>query len=230
MRTTMKTLLCLAFLITQQLAFSADFDQHGKLITPDRKAMQRANKQHKDGYHKLAVKYYKEAAQYGNNDAKYMIAMYYISQKEWPRGYAWLNLMTSATDEQQANIDQIQTLIKKNEKKAALRIYKDLKKQYSPLANLESRQKWARQDQVGSRISGAPSVRSASSYAPGRNFSGGAVQPGAAIMGGASPDGGSIAPGESLHGQIESYVYEFELTIGNVVLKDLELIDSDEEQ
>ncbi|WP_395374284.1 hypothetical protein [Marinicella sp. W31] len=227
---TLKILISVIILLLVQTAHSVEFDAHGKLITPDKKAMQRANKQHKDGYTKLAVKYYKEAAKFGNNDAKYMIAMYHLSQKEWPRGYAWFNLMTAATEEQQANITQVQKLIKPEEKEAAAAIYKDLKKEYSPLVNLESRQRWARQDQTGSRIAGAPSIRSSSSYAPGRNASSGPIQPGAGVAGGAAPDGASIQPGESMHSQIQNYVYEFENTIGNVVLKDLELIESEDDQ
>jgi len=230
MKTTSTILLSVIFLLMVQTLQAVEFDTHGKLITPDKKAMQRATKQHKDGYLKLAVKYYKEAAKYGNNDAKYMIAMYHFSNKDWPRGYAWLNLMTTANEEQQANVDQVQKLIKPKEKEAALVIYKELKKQYSPLANLESRQRWARQDQTGSRIAGAPAIRSSSSYAPGRNAASAGVQPGAQISGGAAPDGASIQPGESMYGQIQNYVYEFENTIGNVVLKDLELIEEDDDQ
>ena len=203
-------------MVTTFSAVATQFDIHGKFIAPDELAMQQALKQQKDGYPKLAMKYLKDAAKFGNNDAKYMIGMYHISQKEWAQGYAWLNLMTAATSKQKEKMNQIQQLISSDEKKAAANIYKKIKPQYSPLANLKHRQKWASQDQVGSRISGAPAIRSVSSFAAGRT-----------TEGGVTADPTSYTAGEQLHNQITDYVFEFETTIGNVVLGDLELIDND---
>ena len=213
-KTTTVLLLLLFFSNGMQ---ATQFDLHGKLIPPDERALKHALKQQKDGYPELALKYFKDAAKFGNNDAKYMIGMYHFSQKEWPQGYAWLNLMTGATAEQKEKIKNIQQLISADEKKVAASIYKQLKPKYSPLANLEHRQKWARQDQVGSRISGAPAIRSSGSYAAGRNMTGGS--------GGITADAASYISGEKLYDQISNYVYEFENTIGQVVLSDLELID-----
>ena len=212
-------LLTLVMAFFSQATLATQFDVHGKLIPPDKQAMQKALKQQRDGYSQLTLKYLKDAAKYGNNNAKYMIGMYHFSQKEWPRGYAWLNLMTGATSEQKAKIQHIQKLISAEEKSAAASIYKQLKPKYSPLANLQHRQKWARQDQVGSRIGGAPAIRSIGSHAPGRNAN-------SKMPGGMTVDASSHTAGEQLQNQITDYVYEFESTIGNVVLGDLELLDN----
>ncbi|WP_395374287.1 hypothetical protein [Marinicella sp. W31] len=216
LKPTRSIIVALVFALTSLTSSATQFDIHGKLIPPDEKALQLALEQQKEGYPQLTMKYLKDAAKFGNNDAKYMIGMYHLSQKEWARGYAWLNLMTEASSEQKEKIKQIQQLISSDEKSIAASIYKKLKPQYSPLANLEHRQKWARQDQVGSRIAGAPPMRSIGAYAPSRNSGGGV-----------SIDPTSYMPGEKLYEQITDYVYEFESTIGNVVLSDLELIDND---
>ncbi|WP_395374286.1 hypothetical protein [Marinicella sp. W31] len=210
-------IIAIVFALCSYASFATQFDLHGKLIAPDERAMQLALKQQKDGYPQLSMKYLKKAAKFGNNDAKYMIGMYHFSQKEWARGYAWLNLMTGASSEQKEKIKQIKQLISSDEKKIAANIYNKLKPQYSPLANLEHRQKWAREDhQVGSRIGGAPPMRSTGSFAVGRN-----------VNGGVTPDAASYTATETLYDQITDYVFEFESTIGNVVLGDLELIDND---
>ena len=206
--------IVLVFVVTSYSTSATQFDTHGKLIPPDEKALQLALEQQQAGYPKLTMKYLKDAAKFGNNDAKYMIGMYHISQKEWGRGYAWLNLMTYATSEQKEKMNHITQLISAGKKNTATSIYKKLKPHYSPLANLEHRQKWARQNQIGSRIDGTPPMRSIDTYAPGRNSGGGL-----------SVDPTSYISGEKLYQQITDYVFEFETTIGNVVLGDLELIE-----
>jgi len=208
-----KILILVLFFISNTVA-ATEFDIHGKLIPPDEKFLKMGLKQQKDGYPKLGIKYFKDAAKFGSNDAKYMIAMHHFSQKDWPNGYAWLNLMTAATTKQKQKIDQIKQLISVKERTAAASIYQQLKPKYSPLANLEHRQKWASKTQVGSRINGAPAIRSLSSYAAGRN-----------AKGGVTANAATVTPGERLYDQVSNYVYEFENTIGQVVLGDLELID-----
>jgi len=209
---------------------AAKFNQHGKLITPDQLALQQGLKQQNDGYFEAAMKHYNRAARFGNNDAKFIIGMYHFSKKDWPTGYAWLNLMSSANDEQKAQIESIKGLITDAEKQQAAEIYKGLKKQYSPLANLEYRQAWASNGTITTRARVKSPIRSVTSYAPSLSISMTRSGPEGIIETNiaASVDPTSGMPGEILYDQINDYVFELENTVGDVVLGDLELIETGE--
>ena len=212
-------------------AWAGKFNQHGKLITPDMVAMQQGLKQQKDGYIESALKHYNHAARFGNNDAKYIIAMYHISNKNWSRGYAWFNLMTDASDEQKQNIASIQGLITDQEKQEAAKIYKNLKALYSPLANLEHRQAWASDGTITTRARVKSPIRSVNSYSPSRTITMTRSGPEGVIVTNvaASVDPTSAIPGEHLYQQINDYVFELENQVGNVLLEDLELIETGDE-
>ncbi|WP_395374285.1 hypothetical protein [Marinicella sp. W31] len=223
------TFFCFSFFISGNL-IAASFDIHGKLITPDMAAMKQGLDQQKDGYIEAAMKHFSHAAKFGNNDAKYMIGMYHFSKKDWPRGYAWLNLMSDANDEQKAQMESIKTLITDQEKHQAAQIYIKLKAQYSPLANLEYRQAWASAGTITTRARIKSPVRSVNSYSPSRTITMTRSGPEGIIQTdiAASVDPTSVLPGEQLYSQINDYVFEIENSVGEVVLGDLELIDTNE--
>ena len=215
------------------------FDIHGKLKTPDLVALNMGLKLEEDGYTDSALEHFIQSAKFGNNDAKYIVAMYHFSNKNWPEGYAWLHLMNAVSEEQKEQISAIQQLISDDEKKQAAVLYQSLKKEYSPLSNLMYRKRWASSGDRTSRRSIKSPIRSVNSYGPTMVASFSLVDRSPRQLGeefivettlSAAADPATIIPTEKLSNQIEEYIFEFENNVGNVVLDDLELVEPEDEK
>jgi len=203
-KTTLILLLSLAFTSMAKTRVGLYFDDHGKLIPPDQILVARALKQDKDGYKELAMRYLKEAASFGNDQAKYFTGLLYIQQKDWVNGYAWLKLVHSGTGDIDSLRPKVETLISEEEKQRAEAIFENLKEQYSTLAGFEKRDAWRRSIRpTGSRIGGSKNMRSVS------------IQTGS----------GAIVQGRELEKMLDTFTYDYEFNPGQVNIGVLELIE-----
>ena len=207
-KTTFILLLALAFASTAKTRVGLYFDDHGKLIPPDQILVARALKQDQDGYKELAMRYLKEAAAFGNDQAKYFTGLLYIQQKDWINGYAWLKLVHSGTGDIDTLRPKVETLISEEEKQQAEVIYTNLKEEYSTLAGFEKRDKWRRSIRpTGSRIGGSKNMRSV-------NITTGS---------------GAIVQGNELEKMLDTFTYDYEFNPGQVNIGVLELIEEEKQ-
>ena len=203
-KTTLILLLTLACSAMANNKIGLYFDEHGELIPPDQILVARALKQDQDGYKGLAMKYLKEAAAFGNDQAKYFTGLLYIQQKDWINGYAWLKLVHSGTGDIDTLRPKIETLISDEEKQQAEIVYQNLKEEYSTLAGFEKRDRWRRNIQpTGSRIGG------------GKNFRSVNITTGS----------GAIVQGNKLEKMLDTFTYDYEFNPGQVNIGILELIE-----
>lgn len=188
-------------------------DIHGGLINPDHLLLKRALVAEKEGYLDSATSYYKKAARFGNDNAKYFLGMLYLKQKDWANGYAWLRLVDGEFANLSTLIPKIQSLIKPRELKSSNEIYKDIKSLYSDESALKRREKWKRSIKLtGSRIGGIDPISNVVIiYDAPFGVSG-------------ANDGKSLYASEILK-SIDTFIYEYKPIRTKVILNEIELID-----
>ncbi|WP_395374283.1 hypothetical protein [Marinicella sp. W31] len=207
-KTILILLLSLAFTSIAKTNIGLYFDEHGELIPPDQILVARALKQDQDGYKDLAMRYLKEAAAFGNDQAKYFTGLLYIQQKDWINGYAWLKLVHSGTGDIDTLRPKIETLISDDEKQQAELVFQGLKEEYSTIAGFEKRDKWRRSIRpTGSRIGG------------GKNFRSVNITTGS----------GAIVQGNQLEKMLDTFTYDYEFNPGQVNIGILELIEEEKQ-
>ena len=204
MKTFTFLVLIVSFSVSANIRVGMKFDDHGKLINPDDILISYAFKHDKDGFKNLAIKYLKESASYGNQNAMYFTGLLYLQQKDWSNGYAWLKLVGPDVFDIQRLRAKVESLMTEEEKSHAEILYSQLKNDYSSLAGLDKREAWRKKIAfTGSRIQGAKSFRSVDMLTPS----------GAWVM------------ETRLEGMLDNYIYEYEFNPGKVSIGVLELIE-----
>ena len=139
---------------------SVEFDRESDLIPPDMLLLRKGLEAQEDGFRDSAMRYFKKAAAFGNNDAKYFVGMMNIQEKDWAEGYAWLKLVPAGTVDIDTTMPQIESLIKDGERKSAMKKHEKLAKKYSPEEELRYREEWANNIEVtGTRQKGLNAMR-----------------------------------------------------------------------
>ena len=198
-----------SFSVSAGIRIGMKFNDHGELIPPDQILIRYALKSDKDGFKESAMRFLKESARYGNQEARYFVGLLYLQQKDWARGYAWLKLVRPGVFDLERLRPKVESLMTTEEKAQADITHKQLKGEYSDLAGLAKREAWRRKlSFTGTRIKG------------GKNIINFRIQTAS----------GAVVAEKQLEDMLDSFVYEYDYNLGNVKLGTLELIEESKQE
>lgn len=180
--------------------------------TPDQADLVRAARSLQDGFEKDAFDKYHRAARYGNKEAQKNIGLMYIKgmgvDKNWPRAHAWLRLAATHGDERIAAArDEVWGALRDDEKELAKTHYQELLPEYGDSAALEMREEWVRKQKrevTGSRLGKVGALRVQVADATGYQWE---------------------LSGTEFFQVLDTYVLEFEEHVGEVEMRDFEVIE-----
>lgn len=131
------------------------FDDKGEFIPPDLILQARGLDYYSDGYMESAFRNFKDSAKFGNERSKYLLALLNFQNKDWARGYAWLNLLKGSIENRDLLLNKIKPMLSDNELEQSERILASLKKEYNDITSYSRRNKWDRSFQgTGTHIRG----------------------------------------------------------------------------
>lgn len=193
--------------------YGLHFDDSGNIIKPDQYYLARGLKDDNDGFKKSALKHFKKSAEFGNQYAMSLIALYHMQDKDYVSAMAWFNLLDL---EKIPNSDFLRTMMNNLEKvsspediEAAHELKSTLRETYGHYPTLLRRENWKKSlEFTGTRIKG---------YIP----------PFLTIQ----LNSGMTVTGQEVRRQVDNFIYEYEFSFGqgNVNLKEIELIEPDDE-
>jgi hypothetical protein len=73
----------LIFFNLSHAEYGLHFDDSGNIIKPDHYYLAKGIKDDKDGFKKSAIKHFKQAAEFGNQYAMSLIALYHMQDKDY---------------------------------------------------------------------------------------------------------------------------------------------------
>ena len=151
-----KLIFSLLFLaLTAHADIGLHFDTHGNLVHPDKYLLHKAINLEKQGFHKDALSNFTRSAEFGNKNAMYLIAMNHFKNKDYVKGYAWLQLLNNSFLDVKSFKANLITVLTKSEIQSSNLVYLELQKTYSDIKAFERREKWEKSIKLtGSRIGG----------------------------------------------------------------------------
>ncbi len=200
-------LLILALIIT--------FGAHARppiFATPDQADLIRAARSLQDGFERDALAKFKQASRYGNKDAQKSIALMYIKgigvEQDWALAYAWLKLAATHGDDRIATArDEVLLALREEEQALANQHYENLQEEFGDLAALKRRELWVRKQKrevTGSRLGKVGALRVQVADSTGYNWE---------------------LSGPEYFDVLESFVLEFRQNLGEVELKDFDVLE-----
>ncbi len=191
--------------------YGLHFDDSGNIIKPDHYYLAKGLKDDKDGFKKSALKHFKQSAEFGNQYAMSLIALYHMQDKDYVSALAWFKLLDldqiPNSDFLSAIMSNLTKISSPEEIKAAKELKAKLKETYGHYPTLLRREAWKKSLKfTGTRIKG---------YIP----------PFLTIQ----LNSGMIVTGHDVRRQVDNFIYEydFEFSQGDVSLKELEIIESE---
>lgn len=212
----MKILWITCLLILQGVAiaeYGLHFDDSGNIIKPDQYYLAKGIKDDKDGFKKSAQKHFLKAAEYGNQYAMSLIALYHMQDENYVASMAWFKLLDL---KQIPNSDFLKAIMSNLEKvsgpeqiKAVETLKDKLKETYGNYPTLLKREAWKNNLKfTGTRIKG---------HIP--------------LFLTIQLNSGMVVTGHEVRRQVDNFIYEYQFDFGqgNVTLDDIELIDTEAE-
>jgi len=194
--------------------YGLHFNDSGQIIKPDQYYLAQGLKDDKDGFKKDALKHFKKAAEFGNQYAMSLIALYHMQDKDYVSALAWFKLLDldqiPNSDFLKAIMSNLTKISEPQQIKAAETLKSELKETYGHYPTLLRREDWKKSLQfTGTHIKG---------YIP----------PFLTIR----LNSGMTVSGHNVRQQVDNFIYdyEFEFGQGNVTLDEIELIESEQEQ
>lgn len=194
--------------------YGLHFNDNGQIIKPDQYYLAKGLKDDKDGFKQSALKHFKQSAEYGNQYAMSLIALYHMQDKDYVSAMAWFKLLDL---DQIPNSDFLSAIMSNLEKvsqakdiKEAKELKSKLSETYGHYPTLLRREAWKKSLKfTGTRIKG---------YIP----------PFLTIQ----LNSGMTVTGHDVRRQVDNFIYEYEFEFGqgNVTLDDIEIIDTEQEQ
>ncbi|MCW8869714.1 MAG: hypothetical protein OQK49_03340 [Proteobacteria bacterium] len=209
--------ITLIFFLMMMLSFGhakygLHFDDNGQIIKPDQYYLAKGIKDDQDGFKQSALKHFKQAAEFGNQYAMSLIALYHMQDKDYVSALAWFKLLDldqiPNSDFLKAIMNNLTKVSESNQIEAAETLKSELKETYGQYPTLLRREQWKNNLQfTGTRIKG---------YIP----------PFLTIQ----LNSGMTVTGFDVRRQVDDFIYEYEFEVGqgNVSLEDIELIETEE--
>ncbi len=192
--------------------YGLHFDDSGNIIKPDQYYLARGLKDDNDGFKKSALKHFKKSAEFGNQYAMSLIALYHMQDKDYVSALAWFKLLDlnqiPNSDFLRAIMNNLTKVSEPEQIQAAETLKSELKETYGHYTTLLRREQWKNNLQfTGTRIKG---------YIP----------PFLTIQ----LNSGMTVTGFDVRRQVDNFIYEYEFEVGqgNVSLEDIELIETEE--
>lgn len=192
--------------------YGLHFDDSGNIIKPDQYYLARGLKDDNDGFKKSALKHFKKSAEFGNQYAMSLIALYHMQDKDYVSALAWFKLLDlnqiPNSDFLRAIMNNLTKVSEPEQIQAAETLKSELKETYGHYPTLLRREQWKNNLQfTGTRIKG---------YIP----------PFLTIQ----LNSGMTVTGFDVRRQVDNFIYEYEFEVGqgNVSLEDIELIETEE--
>lgn len=213
----MKLSLLFCLLIVSGLShaeYGLHFNDSGQIIKPDQYYLAKGLKDDRDGFKKAALKHFKRAAEFGNQYAMSLIALYHMQDKNYVSALAWFKLLDldqiPNSDFLQAIMSNLTKISEPDDLQAAEDLKAELKETYGHYPTLLRREAWKK------------SLRFTGTHLKGY------IPPFLTIQ----LNSGMTITGHDVRRQVDNFIYEydFEFSQGDVSLKELEIIDSDEKQ
>ncbi|KAA3639089.1 MAG: hypothetical protein DWP95_11200 [Proteobacteria bacterium] len=213
----MKFLFAICFLVLSGMAiaeYGLHFDDSGNIIKPDQYYLAKGIKDDKDGFKNDALKNFKKAAEFGNQYAMSLIALYHMQDKDYVAALAWFNMLDLKkipnSDFLKAIITNLEKISEPEQIQAAGAMKADLSETYGHYPTLLRREAWKKSLKfTGTHIKG---------YIP----------PFLTIQ----LNSGMVVTGHNVRRQVDNFIYEYEFDFGqgNVTLEDIELIEAEEKE
>jgi|SRR5690554_1540195 len=210
----MKTLYCISLLLLSGLAvaeYGLHFDDSGNIIKPDQHYLIRGIKDDQDGFKKDALKNFIKAAEYGNQYAMSLIALYHMQDDNYVDSMAWFKLLDLKQFPNSDYLKDIMANLEKVSNPQQLQAAEDLKAQlsevYGSYPTLLRREQWKKSLKfTGTHLKG---------YIP----------PFLTIQ----LNSGLVVTGHNVRNQVDNFIYEyqFDFSQGEVTLDDIELIETE---
>ncbi len=205
--------ICLAGLFSVSHAeYGLHFDDSGQLIKPDQYYLAKGLKDDKDGFRQSALKHFTRAAEYGNQYAMSLIALYHMQDKDYVSALAWFKLLDMKqipnSDFLKAIMSNLTKISQPEQLKAAEELKAQLSETYGHYPTLLRREAWKKSLKfTGTHIKG---------YIP----------PFLTIQ----LNSGMTVTGQEVRQQVDNFIYDYDFSFGqgNVKLDDIEIIDVEE--
>jgi hypothetical protein len=206
---------CLTALINSGYAeYGLHFDDSGQIIKPDQYHLAKGLKDDKDGFRDSALKHFTQAAEFGNQYAMSLIALYHMQDKDYVSALAWFKLLDLKqipnSDFLNAIMSNLIKISQPEEIKAAEKLKTQLSETYGHYPTLLRREAWKNSLKfTGTHIKG---------YIP----------PFLTIQ----LNSGMTVTGHEVRRQVDNFIYDYDFSFGqgHVTLDDIEIIDSEENQ
>ncbi len=200
--------MLLVFNSSTAFRYQAQFNDEGKVIYPDDYLIYLALKSDAEGHKNDAEWKLKRAATYGNKDAQYLLGKLYLQKEQKIKGHAWLKLAGNNVGKSGFLIKALESGFSENDLALAAEYLAELKVTHNHTTAIKNRLKWAKQQKfTGTRIAG---------YVP----------PGLKIDNG-SLENSEVIYGDQIKNVIDEYVYNYRYDRGEVIIRELEVIDSE---
>lgn len=182
--------------------------------TPDQADLIRGARSLQDGFEKDALDKFLAASRYGNKEAQKHVALMYIKgmgvPQNWAKAWAWLKLAATHGDQRVAVArDEVGQALRDDERRLAERYYEEIRAEFGDLAALERRETWVRKQKrevTGSRLGKVGALRVQVADSSGYNWE---------------------LSGTEYFNVLESYVVNFRAQMGEVELRDFEVLEDE---
>ena len=182
------------------------FDANGQMILPDDYLIYQGLESAERGYNNDAMRQLKEASEFGNKDAQHMVGLLYLQNGNNIQGYSWLKLAGTKVGKAVHLISGLESQMSEEDLLVAEQNLLEIEQEFGSKAAIKRRYKWKNSQRfVGSRI-------------------GGYVSPMADI----TLEDGNQVYGHTLKDSLEGFVFDYRYDRGEVILKDFDVIESDE--
>lgn len=182
------------------------FDDHGKMINPDDYLVYTALEADKKGYKNDAMWRLIDAAEYGNKHAQYFIGLLHLQKEDPITGLAWLKLAGSGISNNDHLMASLSQQLSEQEMAQVNAQLLELQATYNFENAIAKRAEWKKQQVFGgTRIKGHVPMDWRAEL----------------------PSGKWVYAHEVKEG-MESFIFEYRYDQGEVILKDLETADPDD--